>query len=81
VTTTVTKLVEQVVESSAQTKGAGAVAALLLIVLLVQYQVFPMAGGSSTVQRTRVYRASVVPLLAAFVVVVVTRLVDELTSA
>ncbi len=79
-TSTVTELTARVIESRSLTMGAGVVAVVLLIVLLIQYQVLPMMGGASAVRRSRVYLVAIGPLCAAFVVVVITRLADSLNS-
>jgi hypothetical protein len=80
VTSTVTQLTARVIESRSQTMAAGAIAVVLLIVLLIQYQMLPMLGGASALRRSRVYLVAIGPLCVAFVVVVITRLADALNS-
>ena len=79
-TTTVTKLTVRAIDSGSHAVGAGIAAVILLIVLLIEYQIFPMMGATAAARRARVYLPTIAPLLVAFVVVVIARLVDELSS-
>jgi hypothetical protein len=80
VTSTVTKLTVRLIESGPQ-KGAGVVAVVLLIVLLIQSQFLETVGGPRWVDRRRVFQIAIAPLMVAFVVVIVTRLAENLNSS
>ena len=78
-TTTVTKLTARLIESGPQ-GGAGVVAVLLLIVLLIESQFLDMLGGARKADRKRMFQAMIAPLLFAFAVVMFTRLADIYSS-
>ena len=79
-TSTVTKLTVRLIEAGPQ-KGAGVVAVVLLIVLLIQSQFLQTVGGPRWVGRRRVFQIAIAPLMVAFVVVIVTRLAENLSSS
>jgi hypothetical protein len=80
VTSTVNKLTTRLVESGPQ--GAiGVVAMVVLIVLLIQYELARTMGGSFGADRRRAYLVAIGPLLVAFTIVVMARLVDVLDSS
>jgi len=80
VTSTVTKLTARLIESGPQ-GGVGVVAVVLLIVLLIQSQFLQMVGGRHGFDRRRIFQIAVVPMMVAFVVVIVTRLVENVKSS
>jgi hypothetical protein len=80
VTTTVTKLTVRVIESGPQA-GVGVVTVVLLIVLLIHSQFLQTVGGPYGVGRRRVFQIAITPLMLAFVVVIITRLAENLNSS
>jgi hypothetical protein len=79
-TSTVTKLTAQVIESGSQ-GGVGVVTVVLLIVLLIHSQFLQTVGGPHGVGRRRVFRIAIAPLMVAFVMVIITRLVENVSSS
>jgi hypothetical protein len=74
VTSTVTKLTAQVIDS--KSGAVGIVAIVLLIVLLIQYEMVQTVGSSHRPERRATYRIAIAPLLVVFAVVVTTRLAE-----
>ena len=57
-------------------RSAGAVAIILLVVLLVQHQLLSLVRSTVTRTRKRAFLVAIVPLLPVYVFVAVVRLID-----
>ena len=78
-TSTISKVVEDLISSHSVeelTTSVGLVPVVLLLLLLVQQELVRALDGPRLMSQVRALNATIVPLLGAFAVVIVTRAID-----